>query len=310
MDTKDWVQRFDQAAEVLPWRLRHTVLALPPETREKAEEIRLRLGRPTTVTVDAREELVPSAPPVEENDLRQVLEIASQASAHTVLDKVKNGFLTVRGGHRIGLCGTAVMQNGEVFNLRQISSVAIRVAREVPGAADTILREMTSEYPLQNTLILAPPGSGKTTLLRDLIRCISDGDGIPALRVGVADERGELAALYQGVPQMKIGGQTDVMDGCPKAEGLMMLLRGMNPQVLAADEITAPADVAAMGQAAGCGTVVLATAHGAGETDLFTRPLYRGLMEQDIFRCFIFIERDSGIRHYRVLRREELSCCK
>ncbi len=162
---------------------------------------------------------------------------------------------------------------------------------------------------VRSTLILSPPGRGKTTLLRDLIRCISDGEGVPPLRVGVADERRELAALWEGVPQLDVGGRTDVMDGCPKAEGLLMLLRGMNPQVLAADEVTAPADVAAMETAAGCGTALLATAHAGGLEDLGRRPLYRRLMELGIFQRIVEIDVDAaGARTYRVRQAAEALC--
>lgn len=186
-------------------------------------------------------------------------------------------------------------------NLRQFSSLAIRVAREVPGASAPVLDRLWSEGEFQSTLLLSPPGGGKTTLLRDLIRALSDGEGHPALRVGVADERGELAAMYQGVPQLAVGGHTDVLDGCPKGAALLMLLRGMNPQVLAADEITAPEDAAALEMAANCGVALLCTAHGRELEDIQTRPLYRRLLDGKLFRRLVTIRRDGGERAYRVV---------
>ena len=143
-------------------------------------------------------------------------------------------------------------------------------------------------------------GRGKTTLLRDLIRQVSDGIDCEPLRVALADERGEVAALYQGLPQLDVGERTDVLDGCPKARGLMLLLRAMNPQVLAVDEITAPEDVAALCAAAGCGVTVLATAHGGSWEELRLRPLYRELLDQGIFRTFVVLSLAQGKRVYTV----------
>ena len=150
---------------------------------------------------------------------------------------------------------------------------------------------------------------GKTTLLRDLIRALSDGDGVPPMRVGVADERGELAAMCEGVPQFQIGSHTDVLDGCPKGQGLLMLLRGMNPQVMAADEITAPEDVAALEMAANCGVALLATAHGAGLEDLRRRPLYRRLLSLNVFQRLVVITVENGGRRYAVHTLEDGICC-
>ena len=160
--------------------------------------------------------------------------------------------------------------------------------------------DLTENGVFVNTLVLGPPGSGKTTLLRDLIRLISDGKGIEPQRVGVADERGELAALWHGEPQFYIGRQTDVLDGCPKAEGLSILLRSMNPQVLAVDEITHPEDVAAMMEAVGCGVSLLASAHGGSLKDLERRQVYRNLLHEEIFHRAIFLSCDHGIRSAKV----------
>ena len=233
---------------------------------------------------------------VREQDLREVLERASQASAHTVLEQMRGGFVTLRGGHRIGLCGTVSRKDGEITTLRYLSSMSIRVARAVEGQAAGLMPNLFCKGRFLSTLILGAPGVGKTTLLRELIRVLSDGNGGPAHRVGVADERGEIAALWQGEPQFHIGRQTDVMDGCLKAEGLTMLLRSMNPQILAVDEIARPADVAAVREAAGCGAALLATAHGENTLDLVRRPIYRELLDEGVFQRIIVLRRVGGRR--------------
>ena len=292
------MREFEQAAAVLPPELRQQALALPAQERERAEELRLRCGWPMAAVFPEGE--VPlGGRKIVTQDLELLLEIASRASVHAVLSQLREGYLTIEGGHRLGLCGTAVLENGQMRNLRSLSSVSIRIARQHPGAALPLLSGLMEGGRLCSTLIAAPPGMGKTTLLRDLVRCISDGDGTPPLRVGLADERGEVAALYGGVPQLRVGRRTDVIEGCPKAQGAMLLLRAMNPQVLAMDEITAPEDVAALLTAAGCGAVLLATAHGEGD-ELTRRPLYRRMLEERIFQRVVSIQRTEQGRSYTV----------
>ena len=292
------MREFEQAASVLPPELRQQALALPAQERERAEELRLRCGWPMAAVFPEGE--VPlGGRKIVPQDLELLLEIASRASVHAVLAQLREGYLTIEGGHRLGLCGTAVLENGQMRNLRSLSSVSIRIARQHPGAALPLLSGLMEGGRLCSTLIAAPPGMGKTTLLRDLVRCISDGDGTPPLRVGLADERGEVAALYGGVPQLRVGRRTDVIEGCPKAQGAMLLLRAMNPQVLAMDEITAPEDVTALLTAAGCGAVLLATAHGEGD-ELTRRPLYRTMLEERIFQRVVSIQRTEQGRSYTV----------
>lgn len=294
---------FRQAVGVLPPRLRQGALSLRDEEQSQVEELRLRMGRPMTAVFPQGERSFPGLT-VQPRELEQLVELASHASLHTVLDQICQGYLTIEGGHRIGLCGTAVMRGGAVHNLRALSSANLRIARQVTGVGSAVLDRLCTQGRLESTLILAPPGLGKTTLLRDLIRRASDGEGCTPLRVSVADERGELAALYRGRPQLDVGERTDVLEGCPKGQGLILLLRAMNPQVLAVDEITAPEDVQALRTAAGCGVILLATAHGASREDLERRALYRDLLAEGMLRKLVCIRREQGQRIYTV---EELS---
>lgn len=294
-ERKPW----EQAAAVLPKPLRDGLRALGRDKLRGLEELRLRRGFPMTALFPEGEEET-DASPMGEGELRQVVENATQCSAHTALDKVCQGFVTLRGGHRVGLCGTAAMKDGRIVTLRELSSLSIRVARPVEGLAGPLLPQLSEDGRFLSTLIAAPPGGGKTTLLRDLVRALSDGEGGTPLRVSVADERGEIAALWRGEPQLYVGRHTDVLDGCAKAEGLPILIRGMNPQVAAVDEIARPADVRAAAEAAGCGVSLIATVHGGGADDLARRPVCRELLEAGVFRRLVVLERRGAVRSARV----------
>lgn len=302
--------RFGQAAALLPRALRQGAEALPAEARARAEELRLRAGRPPTAVLPEGERVLPGREgrPVTPEDLRQVLEVATQASAHTVLDQVRAGYVTVRGGHRVGLCGSVVWEDGVLRTMGSLSSLSIRVARAVPTAAAGVRPLLERTGRLEGTVILSPPGGGKTTFLRDLIRRLSDGVEGPPLRVGVADERGELAAMYGGLPMNDLGRRTDVLDGCPKATALVMLLRAMNPQVLAADEVAGAADAAALEEAAGCGVRLLCTAHAASPAELLRRPLLRPLVQNGaLTQAVVLTGRGTG-RRWTVEPLEAAAC--
>ena len=287
-------QRYEAACALLPRRLREAALAVPE--KEKVEELRLRQGGRLTLTLPEGEVPVPGTR-VTGEDLEAVLDIATGSSRYTASQSLRQGYLTAEGGFRIGVCGTAVLEGGEVALYRDLSSLNIRIPREQIGLANRVLPGLLAEGRLESTLVISPPGGGKTTLLRDLVRALSDEKN---LRVSLVDERGELAAVHRGVPQLQVGRHTDVLDACPKAQAIPTLLRAMNPQVIAVDEVAVAGDVAALEQAAGAGVVLLATVHGAGVEDLKRKPILAGMLGLGIFRKAVRIGRLGAGRWYAV----------
>lgn len=283
------MESFEEVAALLPPELRVRAESLPGLLQRRVEEIRLRGGRTPTVVVGREELPLPGEGLVTRRDLERTVEIATRASAHTALEHVRLGYFTVKGGHRIGLCGSVVLEEGRVKNLTHLSSLNLRVAHAVVGCGEEVLDRLFREGAFVSTLILAPPGGGKTTLLRDLCRLLGESH-----RVGLCDERGEVAALYDGVPQFDVGERTDVLEGCPKAAGLLALLRGMNPQILSCDEITHPEDSQALSVCANCGVKLLATVHAQSVDDLSRKPLYRELLERGIFGRTVILHRWEG----------------
>ena len=276
---------FRAAAALLPPGLRDAAAAVDGRV---CEELRLRLGRPPTALSGGRETPF-SGEAVTEAQLRAVLEAASRSSLHAVTEQLKRGYLTAPGGVRVGVCGTAVTDGGgRLTGFRSFTSLALRVPRAVPSCADGVWDAVT-EGGFRSLLVISPPGAGKTTLLRELIRRLSDGGE----RVCVADERGEIAG-----PGFPLGRHTDVMTGAAKAAAAEMLLRAMNPAVLAMDEITDEADAARLLQAAGCGVRLLATVHGLDPADVARRPACRTLLASGVFERYVVISRTGRMRRF------------
>lgn len=292
--------RYRMAARLLPHRMYAAAMQCADELRGAAEEFRLRRGQLPSI-LGAKGETVFFNEAVEEHDLQAILDRATEFSVYRSADSIRRGFVTIEGGCRVGLCGRVVWRDGEIATLREISSVSIRIVKEMKGIADALYPQLWAGDRFQSTLIVSPPGGGKTTLLRDLIRLVSCGDAahLP-LRTAVVDERCEIAAVCRGAAQFDMGLHTDILSAAPKDEGILMLLRAMNPQVIAVDEITDPSDLRAMEQAANCGVEFLATVHGYDMEELRRRSVCRALLDKGLFHRFLVVERRMGERSYRV----------
>ncbi len=277
----------EQVSRLLPHAYRAALTRLTEDERREATEIRLRQGRAATVVVGRGEYGLPldNRELVTDQTIQYVMNCATEYSAYSVANYIAEGFLTVKGGHRIGICGTAVMDHGSIVTLKDISSLSIRIARPIQHIADALtarLNEMQA-----STLIIGPPGSGKTTFLRDTVRLLSD---LYDQRVCVIDERCEIAAVRKGEPQLPVGRRTDVLSGCPKAKGIELCLRTMNPQWVAVDEITRPEDVEQISHASYCGVRLLATAHADSIEEFRARPVYRALLSLGYFRLAYLLD--------------------
>lgn len=278
----------NMAIELLPAAIKRKLLK---NIDKNAEEIRLRLGTNATYVIDNREVEINDCL-IGETDLLSVLEKATGASIHTATAAMSEGYISYRG-IRIGICGKTSLKNGVFTGYRNINSLNIRIPREYKGICSSVIKDLCRDG-FESTLIISPPGYGKTTVLREIIRVLSDY----GYRISVADERDELSASRA----FDLGLKSDVMSGMYKDMASIMMLRGMNPQIIAMDEITKPEDIKAISEICGCGVAVLASAHAANFSNLKQRPLYRELLALGEFKNIIIIENNKGKRNYLLER--------
>ncbi len=258
------------------------------------QEIRLRIDKPLIIVYRNQEKVLPMDSSekyyVTKEDVRETMDYISHYSLYAYEKELKQGFLTIEGGHRVGVMGKVVLEGTTVKNIQYISSVNIRIAHEKIGCADRVMKHITKDREVCHTLIISPPRCGKTTLLRDIIRQISDGnDYVKGVTVGVVDERSEIGGCYQGIAQNQLGMRTDILDCCPKAEGMLMLIRSMSPQVLAIDEIGTAEEIHAVEYAMQCGCKLIASVHGLDMEEAREKPILGELIRRHRFERYVIL---------------------
>ncbi|PLR99890.1 stage III sporulation protein AA [Bacillus sp. T33-2] len=279
---------------VLPKRIADKLRSIPPMQEEVIEEIRIRIGRPLEIGIGGGPRFIPYI--VHPEDAVQLLNKLGHFSMYTLEEELKRGYITIAGGHRVGLAGKVILEEGKVKAIRDISSFNIRIAREKIGIAHPLIPFLFKNGWL-HTVIIGPPQTGKTTMLRDLARVVSSGNpeqGIPSLKVGIVDERSEIAGCVNGIPQLTFGPRIDILDSCPKAEGMMMMIRSMSPDILIVDEIGRKEDAEAIMEAVNAGIKLIMTTHGNSLAELHKRPILKPLLEMGIFERFVELARTSG----------------
>ncbi|AEV68672.1 stage III sporulation protein AA [Acetivibrio clariflavus] len=312
--------------------LRNAIKRMSAKDLMGTEEIRFRVNKPVMIQnhmgsffLETSGELKtkPENPVfASQEQIVKTLELISENSIYAFQDEIRNGYITLRGGHRVGITGKAVLDGTGIKNLKDISGLNIRVSREVRGCSSEILKYIVQgENEIYNTLIISPPKCGKTTILRDIARSISDGVaqiGLKGLKVGIVDERSEIAACFKGSPQKQVGVRTDVLDACPKQLGMSMLLRSMSPDVIITDEIGSSGDKEALMQVINAGVKIVTTAHGYSISQLKLRKEVLSMLEEKVFDRLVVLSSKNGpgtleevidgISMKFLYRREKLCC--
>ncbi len=292
----------------LPPEIKILLGVLPTKTVCELEEIRLRASKPLIIQCRSHDYIISSNGKVQDHEnnafivrqehIKRAVELISHNSIYAFQEELKNGFITIKGGHRIGIAGRTVIEGKTVKNIKDISGLNFRISKEVPGCSDKYVKHLIDQnMQIMNTLIVSPPGCGKTTMLRDLARIFSHGKkeyGLSGVRVGIVDERSEIAACFKGVAQHDVGIRTDVLDGCPKSVGMVMMLRSMSPDVIITDEIGNEGDRDAVLQVINAGVKIVSAAHGYSISELKTRREVLELIDMKVFERFVVLSKRHG----------------
>lgn len=269
------------------------------------EEIRLRCNQPIVLRTTDQELTITRQGKldsklaggyrVKTEDLSRTIASISDNSFYAFEEEIRRGFITIPGGHRVGLAGQMVIRDNQVHNISSFSSIAIRMARQIKGCASSLLPQLVHKGRVNNTLVVSPPRCGKTTLLRDLTRILSSGDDhIPGCNITVVDERSEIAGCYHGIPQMDIGPRTDVLDACPKALGMMMAIRSLSPDILVTDELGRKEDLYAVRECINAGVNIIASVHAGSIEEIQRRDILQDPLSQGIFQSIVILSRRHG----------------
>jgi len=260
------------------------------------EELRIKVNKPLFIHIGSKEEAWDYIATTE--DIKYIMQRISNYSIYAFEDEIRQGYLTIKGGHRVGICGICVIENNNIKTIKDISSINIRVCKEFIGSADKVMPYIIDNNSVHNTIIISPPKCGKTTLLRDISRNISQGNkekNFHGKNVSIIDERSEIAGSFKGIPQMDVGIRTDVLDNCPKSQGIMMAIRSMSPDVIICDEIGTQKDMESILMALNCGISLITTIHGFGIEDLYKRLIFKDIVENYVFTRGIVLSNKKGI---------------
>ena len=287
----------EEILSIVPSTIAEKIAAMPTHIQPLIEEIRIRIDRPLEVTARGIPYFLPYI--VTRKDGEQLINKLANHSFYTLEEELKRGYITIEGGHRVGLAGKVILDDGKVKAIRHLASFNIRVAREAIGIGSPLTSYLYDDQ-WKHTMIIGAPQTGKTTMLRDIARIISTGipdKQVPPYKVGIVDERSEIAGCVHGVPQLQFGPRVDVLDSCPKAEGMMMLIRSMSPDVIVVDEIGRQEDGQAILEAVNAGISLIMTTHGQSLEEISKRPFLKEIIEMNVIDRFIELSRgeDPGL---------------
>ena len=253
------------------------------------QEIRIRIEKPVIVIDEAGEHVLKYI--VSSEDVKYILQRISNYSLYACEEDIRQGFITIKGGHRVGLAGECVMEDGKIKTIKNISSLNIRICKEIKGCSKEIIECIYNDKKIYNTMIISPPKCGKTTILRDIARVLSE----KGKKISIIDERSEVAACYHGVPQMDVGIRTDVLDNCLKSEGMIMAIRSLSPEVIVCDEIGTIKDVEALYMAFNSGVNIIVTIHGDSIEDLYNRKVFTEIINNNILKRVVILGTSKGV---------------
>ena len=303
------MKKIDELLKIFSLKVRN-ILAKLDIDYELLQEVRLRVNSPLIIIYDNQEfyinkegelnKTIENAFISDRNEIKETMEYISNFSFYAFEDEIRQVYITIAGGNRVVICGKVILDNEKIRSMKYISFINVRLSHQVRGCADKVMSYLYNDTGEEcyHTLIISPPRCGKTTLLRDIIRQLSNGnDNHTGMMVGVVDERSEIRACDMGVPQNDLGIRTDVLDSCPKAKGMMMLIRSMSPRVIAVDEVGSIDDIHAIEYVMNCGSKLLATVHGNSIEDIKNKPILGELINKKIFERYILLNNKNKVGH-------------